>query len=869
MGSDSTPELDIDAARVRAAKLREDLRYHERLYYVKDNPAITDAEFDALMRALQDIEARYPSLVEPDSPTQRVGGAPREGVEKARHSGPLLSLDNAFTDNELREFDRRARDLLGIESIRYVGEFKFDGVSLAVHYARGRLDLALTRGDGQQGEVVTPNARTIRSLPLSIPEESLREAGLWPDFEVRGEVVMPKRSFDQLNSQRREDGEPLFANPRNAAAGTLRMLDAGVAARRRLDFFGYALLKGGVEASDKHWESLSNLENLGFRVDRDRARLEGADDLLKFRDDRMKQRESLRYQIDGLVFKVDESDLRRRLGSTAKAPRWAIASKPAAQQVETIVEDIDVQVGRTGAVTPRALLRPVEVGGVTVSRATLHNEDEIARLGLQIGDRVLLERSGDVIPKVVRVVKEGQGRRLFRMPPNCPVCGSAVVRPDAEVVVRCINSSCKARLKESIQHFASRSAMNVDGIGERLAGQVVDAGLVRDIADLYRLEADQLAKLEKDFALDLEGAEKLTESVARWKAVVGWSQLLLSLGMKGVGQSTADVVAAKFPHRRLLEAATLEDLQQVTGIGKRAASKIHEQFSAAKNQRLLDRLHSVGLACAGPGPEVPSPEPPIETDKPQPFEEIIAFTDAMKTEIGGKPRKIKDLTPRLIAEVHDAGLLRDSADIFTLSPKQVEGRVVIRTPMGEKSAQKILESLEESKHAPLASLLFGLGIRYVGERTAVLLADHFRSLDRIAGASEEQLLEVEEIGPIIAESITQFFGSDENKHLVDRLRDFGLKFEEDSPDRPLAQTFAGKVFVITGALEGLTRDEAKARIQALGGKVTGSVSSKTDFLLAGEKAGSKLEKARKLGVDVIDEGGLKDLAGAEWESAIA
>lgn len=864
MGSDSTPELSFDDARTRAANLRDTLRHHERLYYVEDSPEISDAEFDRLMRDLQDLETRFPSLLEPDSPTQRVGGAPRAGVEKAFHSSVLLSLDNAFNDEELRDFDRRARELLGVESLRYVGELKFDGVSLAVRYASGHLAIALTRGDGQLGEVVTPNARTVRSLPLSIPEQPLREAGLWPEFEVRGEVVMPKLSFEQLNSQRLGEGESLFANPRNAAAGSLRMLDASVTARRRLDFFGYMLLKDGVDAFDKHWESLSKLENLGFKVDRDRALLDGADGLLRFRDDRMKQRESLPYEIDGLVFKVDDSVQRRRLGSTAKAPRWAIASKPTAQQVETVVEGIDVQVGRTGALTPRALLEPVQVGGVTVSRATLHNEDEIARLGLQIHDRVLLERSGDVIPKIVRVVKQGEGRIPFSMPLECPVCGSSVVRPEGEVVLRCINSSCKARLKESIQHFASRSAMNIDGLGARLVGQLVDFEMVRDIADLYRLEAGQLAALEKDSALDLQGAEKLAKSIADWKSEVDWCQLLQSLGIESVGQETATAVAARFPNRSLLEAATVEDLQPVKGIGKRSALKIHEYFSAARNRQLLDRLRRAGLACAGPGSETPRTESAVEPAAGQPIEEIITFANGMKTETDGKRQKIRRLSPLLLEELRDAELLRDSADIFMLSAEQLAGRTVTRTPLGVKSAQKILDSLSDSKQAPLALLLFGLGIRYVGERTAELLAAHFRSVDRIAAASEEQLTEVEEVGPNIAQSIRQFFGSEQNKELIERLRGFGLRFEDESSVRPAAQPFAGKVFVITGTLEGLTRDEAKARIQALGGKVTGSVSSKTDFLLAGEKAGSKRDKALRLGLDVIDESRLKELAGSDW-----
>ena len=869
MGSDSTPELNIDDARIRAASLRESLRHHERLYYVEDSPQISDAEFDCLMRDLQDLETRFPSLVQPDSPTQRVGGAPREGVEKASHSSALLSLDNAFNDKELRDFDRRARELLGVESICYVGELKFDGVSLAVRYSKGHLAIALTRGDGQLGEVVTPNARTIRSLPLSISEDPLREAGLWPDFEVRGEVVMPKLSFDQLNSQRLREGESLFANPRNAAAGSLRMLDASVTARRRLDFFGYMLLRDGVDAFDKHWESLAKLEKLGFKVDRDRARLDGADDLLRFRDDRMKQRESLPYEIDGLVFKVDDSVLRRHLGSTAKAPRWAIASKPTAQQVETVVEGIDIQVGRTGALTPRALLEPVQVGGVTVSRATLHNEDEIARLGLQIRDRVLLERSGDVIPKIVRVVRQGERRIPFRMPTECPVCGSSVVRPDDEVVARCINSSCEARLKESIQHFASRSAMNIDGLGTRLVGQLVDFGMVRDIADLYRLEVGQLAALEKDFALDLAGAEELVASIAVWKSEADWCQLLQALGIESVGQETATAVAARFPNRRSLEAATVEDLQPVKGIGKRSALKIHERFSAARNRQLLDRLQSAGLACAGPGSAIPPAEPAVERDACQPIEEIIAFANGMKTEIEGKRQKIRRLSPLLLKELRHAGLLRDSADILMLSAGQLAGRTVIRTPLGVKSAQKILDSLEDSKRAPVALLLFGLGIRHVGERIAELLVAQLRSLDRIGAASEEQLTEVEDVGPNIAQSIREFFGSEQNKELIERLRAFGLRFEDEPSDRPAAQPFAGKVFVITGTLEDLTRDEARARIQSLGGKVTGSVSSKTDFLLAGEKAGSKLDKALRLGIAVIDGAGLRELAGPDWTSETA
>ena len=482
---------------------------------------------------------------------------------------------------------------------------------------------------------------------------------------------------------------------------------------------------------------------------------------------------------------------------------------------------------------------------------------------------MLLERSGDVIPKIVRVVKQGESRIPFRMPAKCPVCGSSVVRPDEEVVVRCINSSCEARLKESIQHFASRSAMNIDGLGARLVGQLVEFGLVRDIADLYHLEAGQLAALEKDFALDRAGAEELARSIASWKSEADWCQLLQALGIESVGQETATAVAGQFPNRRRLEAATVEDLQPVKGIGKRSALKIHERFSTARNRQLLDRLQRAGLACAGPGSAIPPDESAVERNACQPIEEIIAFASGMKMETEGKRQKIRRLSPLLLKELRNAGLLRDAADILRLSPGQLAGRTVIRTPLGVKSAQKILDSLDDSRRAPVALLLFGLGIRHVGARTAELLVAHFRCLDRIAAASEEQLTEAEEVGPTIAQSIRQFFGSEQNKELIERLRASGLRFKDESSDRPVAQPFAGKVFVITGTLEGLTRDEAKARIQVLGGKVTGSVSSNTDFLLAGEKAGSKLDKALRLGVDVIDEGRLRELAGPDWTSETA
>ncbi len=839
------------------AELRAALVHHERLYYVEDRPEISDAEFDGLMRELQALESQHPSFVVPDSPTQRVGGTPREGVEKADHSAQMLSLDNAFDEAELRDFDRRARERLGADSIAYVGELKFDGVSLVLRYRDCRLELALTRGDGRQGEVVTPNARTIRSVPLSVPAKVVKRCGLPASFEVRGEVVMPKASFQQLNA-RREPGDK-FANPRNAAAGALRMLDASVTARRRLDFFAYMLLIDGLEERPTHWESLAVLQELGFKVDKGRQRLDGADALMRFWQDRLAVRESLPYEIDGLVFKVDRVELRGLLGATAKAPRWAIACKPVAQQVETAVNDIDFQVGRTGAVTPRALLEPVQVGGVTVSRATLHNEDEIERLGLQIGDTVLLERSGDVIPKILRVVQQGEGRRPFRMPKTCPVCGAELVRPDDEVVVRCVNNSCRARLQQSIEHYCSRSAMDIDGIGEQVARQLVERGYVNDIADLYRLEEQQLAGLEMDSAITPETAQAVVETIEQAKQQATWAQFLQALSIPNVGPKTCDALAAEFPTVEALSAASPDNLLSVKGVNKRAASAVHGYFADPSTTELIQDLRRIGLACVSvPSGGQEDDASPTDDSKPQQGKQNSKeLCNRIKRFAEGFG--VKGLTDGMIQVLVDQGKLKAVQDIFSLRPEHC----VVR--LGSKSALKVLESLDQSKRAPLGSLLFGLGIRYVGERTASLLASQFGNLDAIARATEEELVQVEEVGPNIAHAIRTFFSSESNKDLIERLRDAELNLADDgSTTTSVAQPFSGKVFVVTGTLPDLSRDEAKAAIQSLGGKVTGSVSAKTDYLLAGEKAGSKLQKARQLDVAVLDLDQLRDLAGVDW-----
>ena len=648
--------------------LREELRRHEHLYYVLDQPEVSDAEYDALMRKLQDLETQHPEFATPDSPTQRVGGKPREGFVKVPHSGRMLSLDNALNEAELRDFDRRVRDLLDGESFRYVTELKMDGLSMAAHYRDGRFEQAVTRGDGLVGEDVTENARTIRSLPLRV--KTKREA-----FEVRGETVMNRRAFERLNAERDERGLSRFANPRNAAAGSLRVLEPQITASRRLDYYTYFLLSGGQPAAASHWQALDELAHLGFKVNPYRKLCENVDEVLAFCTEWEARRETLPYEIDGVVVKVDSVDQQQRLGFTAKAPRWAIAYKYPARQAVTTVEGIEVQVGRTGALTPVAYLKPVEVGGVTVGRATLHNEDEIERLGLEIGDSVVIERSGDVIPKVVRVHSLGSYRKKFRMPTHCPVCGGAVVREEGEAASRCININCSARLKESILHFASRGVMNIDGVGEALVDQLVDRKIVTSVADLYTLTVDSLMALER---------------------------------------------------------------------------------------------------------------------------------------------------------------------------------------MGKKSAGNVIRNIEHSRKNQLPRVLTALGIRFVGERTAVFLAEAFGSMDAIAAATAEELQLAEEVGPKVGESVYHFFHEPRNRELIERLRDAGLQFTYVSK-RPKGGPLKGLTFVLTGTLPNLSRDDAKRLIETAGGKVSGSVSMKTNYVVAGEDAGAKLTKARELGIPIIDEEKLLDL----------
>jgi len=554
----------------KISALRERIAHHEYLYHVLDAPEITDAEYDRMMRELLALEAAHPELVTDDSPTQRVGGKPREGFVKVKHSSPMLSLDNALNEDELRDFDRRVRDLLGGEEFEYVAELKLDGLSLAVHYRDGKFAQAVTRGDGAIGEDVTENARTIRSIPFRAKAE-----------EVRGEVVFNRKSFDKLNEDRAAQGLPVFANPRNAAAGSLRVLDPTITASRRLDYFSYYL----VPAPATQHETLEGLTEMGFKVNPNWRKCKDIEALVAFCKEWEEKRDALPFEIDGVVAKVDLVAQQRRLGWRHKAPRWAIAFKFPARQEETVVEDIGVSVGRTGTLTPGAFFRPVNVGGVMVSKATLHNEDEVERLGVQIGDTVLVERAGDVIPHVVRVVKEGEHRRPFRMPSTCPVCGGEVVRAEGEAASRCINISCPARLRESILHWAARGVMNIDGMGEALVDQLVDKGLVKNVADLYALKLDDLMGLDR---MGKKSAEKVLGNVdASRRAPL--PRVLNGLGIPFVGERTGQFLAEEFGDLDKIAAADEEELQKAAEVGPKVSRSIHQFFQEKHNHALIEQ----------------------------------------------------------------------------------------------------------------------------------------------------------------------------------------------------------------------------------------------------------------------------------------
>jgi DNA ligase (NAD+) len=571
--------------------LREKIRRHEYLYYVADDPEISDAAFDRLMNQLKEVEAAHPELATPDSPTQRVGGAPREGFQQVRHKIPMGSLDNAFSFEALGEFDRRVHELTGRDKVDYVAEHKFDGLSLSLTYEKGMLVRGVTRGDGTTGEDVTPNVKTIRSIPLTIAPALLKKAGLSGSFEVRGEVIMTHKSFQQLNLQQTETGGKIFASPRNAAAGGVRVLDPKITASRRLDFFAYYILVDGKAAKKRLSEVLETLAVLQFKASDDWRLCHTLGEIERYIESWDARREKLAYEIDGIVVKVDEIALQNELGFTSKAPRWAIAYKYPAHQETTLLKEILVSVGRTGVLTPFAVFEPVQIGGVTVSRSTLHNLDEVRRLNVHAGDTVLVERAGEVIPHVLKVVKHGTEEKEFEMPAKCPECATRIHKEKEEVAYRCVNVSCPARRKESFLHFAGRHAMNIDGLGDKIVDQLVDKGIVKDYADLYTLKLEKVSDLER---MAERSAQNLLDEIAASKKN-SLSRLIYALGIRFVGERTAQLLAAHFGSMDKLAAASEEELTGVTEVGPKVAEGILEFFSESANRKLIERLRAAGV----------------------------------------------------------------------------------------------------------------------------------------------------------------------------------------------------------------------------------------------------------------------------------
>lgn len=649
----------------RIEELRRLLNQYNYEYYVLDRPSISDAEYDRLMQELIALEEQYPEFKTKDSPSQRVGGQALDAFQKVEHHVPMLSLANAFNEGDLRDFDRRVRQEVG--DVAYVCELKIDGLAVSVRYEDGFLVQGATRGDGVTGEDITENLKTIRSLPLKLEQPVTLEA--------RGEAYMPKRSFERLNEERRARGEELFANPRNAAAGSLRQLDPKVAASRHLDMFVYGLVNAEELGIRSHSEALDYLQQLGFKTNPERRRCETIDEVVEFVNSWREKRPQLPYEIDGIVIKVDSFRQQEQLGATAKSPRWAIAYKFPAEEVVTKLIDIELSVGRTGVVTPTAILEPVRVAGTIVQRASLHNEDLIRAKGIMIGDFVVIKKAGDIIPEVVNALPERRtGSEVpFVMPTHCPECRSELVRLDGEVALRCLNPKCPAQIREGLIHFVSRQAMNIDGLGEKVVAQLFQAGLVHDVADLYTLTKEQLLKLER---------------------------------------------------------------------------------------------------------------------------------------------------------------------------------------MGEKSAANLLQAIEASKQNSLERLLFGLGIRHVGAKAAKILAEHFETMDRLQAATKEELTAIHEIGEKMADSLVTYFAKQEVKELLNELRSYGVNMTYKGQKASIAAStsyLAGKTIVLTGKLETLSRNEAKEKIEQLGGSVTNSVSKNTDLVIAGTDAGSKLTKAKQLNIEIWDE----------------
>ena len=785
----TTISLDI---RERIAELRNLIRRHDYLYYIKERPEVSDAEYDILMRELRKIEEDHPDLITPDSPTQRVAGAPSEGFAEVTHHRAMLSLANAFDDDEFLAWHERVVGLLETDRFDMVCELKFDGLAVALTYIDGVFVRGATRGNGVVGEDVTANLRTINSIPLYLTADTP------PDLlEVRGEVYFPKSRFDEFNARREAKGLPTYVNPRNTASGSLRQLDPRMTAERPLDIFMYSIgYSEGGDVPDNQRDALEFLDSLGFKVNRHNSVFSSVGEALGWYRRWREEFPGLDYGCDGLVVKVNRFDYQRHLGEVGREPRWAIAYKFPAEQATTTLLDVRFNVGRTGSINPYAVLDPVYVGGATVSRATLHNEDYITSKGLMIGDRVVVERAGEVIPQVVRpLINERDGSEAKVVMPNeCPSCGQSVVRREDEAMSYCVNVSCPEQLVRLVEHFVSKGAMDIEGLGEKWGAILIAQGLVRDVADLYRLKKEDLAQMN------------LLDAIAAAKSN-NLASALDKVGIPNVGKKTAGILASRYDSLERLIADSKDGSAAIEGVSERASDSVTAYF---QDEDLLEVVENIGSAFV------------------------------------------------------EQGLVDSPTDLYYVNRKYLLNPETLR----QKSADNLINAIEKSKGQSLTRVLVALGIAHVGSEVAALLARHFGSMDKLRRASREEMEGLNSIGPKIAEAVFDYFQNPSNIRVVDKLADAGVNMTEAASDSNgnAASSLRGLRFVVTGRLTSYSRSAIQDRIKELGGSVSGSVSKRTDYLVAGEDAGSKLAEAERLEVRILAEDDFERLLSERAES---